>query len=341
MVRVKPTIREAGTRHAPILIRIVERFRSPGRRVTAALHDVRDRTVGVTLCLAGRCAISPLLSIAITERHYGEAAKSVAVKKANAKKPAASKANAAAKRTAKPLSAKPNAQVAAGAAPTDAAMVLKALAALGTDHTRNGYARFGIVAPKAFGVTVGDIQGVAKGVGRDHELALQLWGTGWYEARMLCAFIDEPEKVTPAQMDRWCRDFDNWAICDTLCFHLFDRTPHAWSKVRQWCAKKSEFEKRAGFVLLASIAGHDKKAPDALFLEGLKLIAGAAHDERNFAKKAVNWALRRIGGRSALLNAAARELAGRLAKSSNATERWVAKDALREFARNAAKREPA
>lgn len=260
-----------------------------------------------------------------------------AVKPAAVKKVAAKK-QAAAKRPAKALTAKPNAKVAASAALTDAVSVLKALEALGTEHTRNGYTRFGIVAPKSFGVAVGDIQRIAKRAGRNHELALELWETGWYEARMLCAFIDEPEKVTPAQMDRWCRDFDNWGICDTLCFHLFDRTPHAWSKVRQWCAKKREFEKRAGFALMASIAGHDKKAADAVFLESLELIAAAAHDERNFVKKAVNWALRRIGGRNATLNAAAVKLAERLARSADSTERWVAKDALREFARNAAKR---
>jgi 3-methyladenine DNA glycosylase AlkD len=269
------------------------------------------------------------------------AVKSAAAKRVAAKKPAASKAKAAAKRPAKPLSAKPGAKAVAGTALANVTLVLKALEALGTEHTRNGYARFGIIAPKAFGVTVGDIQGVAKRVGRNHELALELWETGWYEARMLCAFIDEPAKVTPAQMDRWCRDFDNWGICDTLCFHLFDRTPHAWSKVRQWCAKKREFEKRAGFALMASIAGHDKKAADAVFLESLDLIAAAAHDERNFVKKAVNWALRRIGGRNAALNAAAVKLAEQLARSADSTERWVAKDALREFARNAAKRKPA
>jgi 3-methyladenine DNA glycosylase AlkD len=261
-----------------------------------------------------------------------------AVKRVAASKAAVGKNTVPGKVAVSRPPAKSKAREASTNALADVSSVLKALEALGTEYTRNGYARYGIVAPKAFGVAVGDIQSVGKRVGRNHELALELWETGWYEARMLCSFIDEPAKVTPAQMDRWCRDFDNWGICDTLCFHLFDRTPHAWSKVRQWCAKKREFEKRAGFALMASIAGHDKKAPDALFLEGLDLIAVAADDERNFVKKAVNWALRRIGGRNDVLNAAAVRLSERLAKSTNATERWVAKDALREFARNAAKR---
>jgi 3-methyladenine DNA glycosylase AlkD len=261
------------------------------------------------------------------------AVKRAAAKKAAVKKKAvASKTGAVGKPAAKSKTNRTSDALA------DVDSVLKALEALGTEYTRNGYARYGIVAPKAFGVAVGDIQSVGKRVGRNHELALELWETGWYEARMLCSFIDEPAKVTTAQMDRWCRDFDNWGICDTLCFHLFDRTPHAWSKVRQWCARKREFEKRAGFALMASIAGHDKQAPDAVFLEGLGLIGAAADDERNFVKKAVNWALRRIGGRNAVLNTAAVKLSERLAKSTNATERWVAKDALREFARNAAKR---
>ncbi len=112
----------------------------------------------------------------------------------------------------------------------------------------------------AFGVSMKDVQALAKQLGRSHALALALWDSGWYEARSLCAYIDEPGRVTPAQMDRWCRDFDNWAICDTLCFSLFDRTPHAWRKVEQWSKRRPEFEKRAAFALLASLALHDKGA---------------------------------------------------------------------------------
>ena len=125
---------------------------------------------------------------------------------------------------------------------------------MSTKRDRDNLARFGITASKAFGVSMANIQVLAKRLGRNHELAAALWDTGWYEARMLTSFVDEPARVTPAQMDRWCRDFDNWGICDTVCFHLFDRTPHAWAKVAQWSGKRDEFVKRAAFALLASLA---------------------------------------------------------------------------------------
>jgi 3-methyladenine DNA glycosylase AlkD len=202
-----------------------------------------------------------------------------------------------------------------------------------TARDRANLVRFGITAPKALGVSMTNIQVLAKSLGRNHELAAALWETGCYEARMLTSFVDEPARVTPAQMERWCRDFDNWAICDTLCFHLFDRTPHAWDKVAQWHDKREEFVKRAAFALLASLAGHDKGAGDEPFVESLLLIERAATDERNFVKKGVSWALRRIGRRNAALNAAAVAVARRLAESPQAAARWVGKDALREFAR--------
>jgi 3-methyladenine DNA glycosylase AlkD len=198
--------------------------------------------------------------------------------------------------------------------------------------------RFGITADKAYGVSLAHIQAIAKRLGRSHALAEALWKTGWYEARLLASFVDQPDRVTPAQMDRWCRDFDNWGICDTVCFHLFDRTPHAWAKVAAWSDKRQEFEKRAAFALLASIAGHDKTAADAPFLESLRLIERAAPDDRNFVKKGVSWALRRIGSRSRGLNTAAIAVARRLAASDAPAARWIGKDALREFDRPATKR---
>jgi 3-methyladenine DNA glycosylase AlkD len=191
--------------------------------------------------------------------------------------------------------------------------------------------RYGITAPKAFGVKVSDIRLLAKRLGRDHELAAALWETGWYEARMLTAFVDEPDKVTPAQMERWARDFDNWAICDTLCFHLFDRTPHAWRKVDQWSRRRGEFVRRAAFALLASVALHDKRTGDEPFLRSLTLVERGASDGRNFVKKGVSWALRAIGRRNQALNVAAVELARRLAESAEAGARWVGKDGLREL----------
>jgi 3-methyladenine DNA glycosylase AlkD len=201
----------------------------------------------------------------------------------------------------------------------------------GSRKNRDGMARYAIVADQVFGVSVADIRALGKQTGRSHPLALALWKTGWYEARMLTAFVEEPEQVTPAQMDAWARDFDNWAICDTLCFHLFDKTPHAWKKVTAWSGRKEEFVKRAAFALLASIALHDKQAPDAPFLRGLKLIERAAKDERNFVKKGVSWALRLIGRRNVALNRAAVTLSKRLVASSEPGSRWVGRDALREL----------
>jgi 3-methyladenine DNA glycosylase AlkD len=213
------------------------------------------------------------------------------------------------------------------------AEILAWLERKGTKKNRDGMARYAIVAPKAFGVSMTTMQQLAKRVGRDHELAAALWATGWYEARMLTAFIDEPERVTAAQMDRWARDFDNWAVCDTLCFKLFDRTPHAWKKIEQWSARREEFVKRAAFALLASVALHDKKAADAPFIRSLGLIERASSDERNFVKKGVSWALRSIGARNPTLHKKSIELAQRLAASSDPTARWVGKDTLRDLTR--------
>ena len=141
-------------------------------------------------------------------------------------------------------------------------------------------------------------------------------------------------------MDRWCRDFDNWGICDTVCFKLFDQSPHAWAKVTAWSRKTGEFEKRAAFALLASLAGHDKTSGDRPFLDGLRLVERAATDERNFVKKGVSWALRRIGTRNAALRAAAIEVSARLANSSNPAARWVGKDGLRDLTRGRPKPKP-
>ena len=211
--------------------------------------------------------------------------------------------------------------------------VITSLKRLGNKRTRDGMARYAIPSDKAFGVSFGVMQQLAKSIGRNHELALALWDTEWYEARMMASFLDEPARVTPAQMDRWCRDFDNWAIVDTVCFKLFDQTPHAFRKVDQWARLRDEFGKRAAYVLLACLALHAKEADDKLFAERLPMIEGAASDERNFVKKGVSWALRAIGGRSRELKTAAEEVAERLANSPHAAARWVGKDALREFRR--------
>jgi 3-methyladenine DNA glycosylase AlkD len=208
---------------------------------------------------------------------------------------------------------------------------LSSLEKMSTRRDRENLARFGITATKAFGVSIANIQALARRLGRSHELAAALWDTGWYEARLLTSFVDEAARVTPAQMDRWCRDFDNWGICDTICFHLFDRTPHAWAKVAQWHDRRGEFVKRAAFALLASLALHDKLTGDQPFVDSLALIERAATDERNFVKKGVSWALRLIGRRNLALNAEAVTLSRRLSTSPDAAARWIGRGALKEL----------
>jgi 3-methyladenine DNA glycosylase AlkD len=204
----------------------------------------------------------------------------------------------------------------------------------GTRATRDGMARYAIPSDRAFGVPVGVMQKEAKRLGRDHALAAALWDAGWYEARMMAVFLDEPARVTAAQMDRWCRDFDSWAICDTACLHLFDRVPHAHAKVGPWTKRRGEFQKRGGYALLAALALHDKAAPDEPFLDGLRLIERDAGDARNFVTKGINWALRAIGRRpSPALRRAAIATAERLAGSGEPAPRWVGRDALRQMRR--------
>ncbi|MES1255642.1 MAG: DNA alkylation repair protein [Acidobacteriota bacterium] len=200
-----------------------------------------------------------------------------------------------------------------------------------TKATLAGMARFAIPSHRAFGVSMADMKTLAKRLGRRHGLAAALWRTGWYEARMLAALIDEPARVTAPQMDRWCRDFDSWAICDTACFALFDRTPHAWSKVTAWSGKREEFVKRAAFALLWGLTVHDKESGDDPFLDGLRLVERAADDDRAFVKKAVDMALRAIGKRNVALHTAAVASARRLAEAPAAAARWVGSHALREL----------
>jgi 3-methyladenine DNA glycosylase AlkD len=218
-------------------------------------------------------------------------------------------------------------------------VALQSLEQMSTQRDRDNLARFGIEATNPLGVSMSNIQVVARRLGRSHELAAALWDTNVYEARMLTSFVDEPERVTAAQMDRWCRDFDNWGICDTLCFKLFDQTPHAWAKVAQWGDKRDEFVKRAAFALLASLAGHDKSATNEQFLDCLPLIERAATDERNFVKKGVSWALRTLGRRNAVLNEAAVVVARRLAASPEPAARWIGKGALKELTSALVKRQ--
>lgn len=212
------------------------------------------------------------------------------------------------------------------------AWVLAWLEGHASKATRDGMARYAIPADDAIGVAMRDLKALGKLIGRNHPLALALWRTGRYEARILTAFVADPARLTPAEMDRWCKEFDNWAYCDTLAFHLFDRSPHAWAKVAAWSKKRGEFEKRAAFALLWSLALHDKTAPDARFHEGLALIEAAAGDDRNFVKKAVDMALRAVGRRNRALAAAAAAVAKRLEAAAAPSAQWIGKSALRAFA---------
>ena len=190
--------------------------------------------------------------------------------------------------------------------------------------------RYGIVtADRVLGMSVNTIRTIARPHRRRHDLALELWKAGIYEARFLAVMVDDPAQVTPAQMDAWRAGFDNWATCDTACFDLFDKTPHAFAAIDRWANLNEEFGRRAAFALLASVALHAKTLPDQPFLARLPLIEAAASDSRNFVKKGVNWSLRAIGRRSAPLNHAALALAKRLAASTVTSERWVGKDALK------------
>jgi 3-methyladenine DNA glycosylase AlkD len=213
----------------------------------------------------------------------------------------------------------------------DADEVLDWLEKKGTKATRDSMARYGIHARHAFGVPMSTLLTLGKRVGKDHGLASALWNTGCYEARLLAAMVGEPERVTRAQMNAWAAGFENWADCDTVCFKLWDRSPFAWEKARQWAKSPHEFVKRGGFVLMACLALHDKHASDADFRSFLPLIEQGAQDERNFVMKGVSWALRSIGRRNVALNRAAVDLARRLAKAEDAAPRWVGKDALREL----------
>ncbi len=210
--------------------------------------------------------------------------------------------------------------------------VLAWLARRGTRRNIEGMTRYGIRADRVFGVSMGTMLPLAKRLGKDHALATALWGSGWHEARILAALVGEPVRVTRRQMNAWAADFENWAVCDTVCLHLFDPTPFAWDKARQWATSPREFVKRAAYALMACLALHDRAAPDKRFVALLALIEKGARDERNFVKKAVSWALRAIGNRSPALNAAALVVAKRLALSQEGACRWVGKDALRELA---------
>lgn len=209
--------------------------------------------------------------------------------------------------------------------------ILKKLKALSNPKAVEGMARFGISAVNTYGVSVPNLRKMAKEIGRDHSLAQQLWDSGIHEARILASMIDELNQVTKKQMDAWIRDFDSWDVCDQCCMNLFDKTPMAWEKAIEWTNREKEFEKRAGFALMACLAWHDKESLDKKFLVFLPAIKREADDDRNYVKKAVNWALRNIGKRNLNLNKKAIETAKEIQKMDSRSAKWIASDAIREL----------
>jgi 3-methyladenine DNA glycosylase AlkD len=222
--------------------------------------------------------------------------------------------------------------------------ILAELRGMGSKSDREGMARYGINVENAFGVSVYELRKVAKRLGTDHDLALALWATGNHEARLLACFVDDPAAVTAEQTEAWAHEFDSWDICDQATTSLFDLTPHAWPKAVEWADHDEEWIRRAGFALMAGLAVHDKTAADRAFVKLLPLVERGAADDRNFVKKAVNWALRNIGKRNSTLNAAAVACARRILSAANKraggerggdpgsrAARWVAADAIREL----------
>jgi 3-methyladenine DNA glycosylase AlkD len=212
-----------------------------------------------------------------------------------------------------------------------AQQILGELRGLGTQRNIDGMARFGIRAENVYGVSKPLLDNLAKRIGKNHSLAVELWSTGNHDARILAGLVADPLQITSAMMDLWVLDFNNWDVCDGTCCHLFVFAKPAWSRALLWTKRKDEFQKRAGFALVAYLAYRDKVRSDAQFEKFLKIIERESGDERNFVRKAVNWALRNIGKRSLYLNRAAIATACRIQKSDLRAARWIAADALREL----------
>ena len=209
--------------------------------------------------------------------------------------------------------------------------ILERLKSLANAENVAGMARYGINPQNTLGISVPVLRKMAREIGRDHALALELWASGVHEARILAGMIDDPRLVTEAQMDAWAADFDSWDVCDQCCANLFDKTEPAYRKAVEWAARDEEFVKRAGFALMAALAWHDKRAPDEAFLAFLPVITRESGDGRNFVRKAVNWALRTIGKRNAALNIRAVATAKEIQATGSKPARWIAADALREL----------
>jgi 3-methyladenine DNA glycosylase AlkD len=209
--------------------------------------------------------------------------------------------------------------------------VIEKLKSLSNPKAVEGMARFGINPKNTYGVSIPNLRKIAKEMGKDHHLAQQLWTSGVHEARILASMIDDPELVSEKQMENWVKDFDSWDVCDQCCSNLLDKTKYAYQKAVDWSKRNEEFVKRAGIVLMATLAVHDKKLRDQDFLEFLPIIASESVDDRNFVRKAVNWALRQIGKRNLNLNRKAIETAKDIQKLDSRSAKWIASDAIREL----------
>ena len=209
--------------------------------------------------------------------------------------------------------------------------ILTELESMKDDAALEGMARYGIKTNKAWGVSVAALRSLARRIGKDHELAARLWNHGWRETRILGFMVEDPARVTEGQMEKWVRVLDSWDVCDGLCNDLFRLTPFAHDKAAAWSARPESYVKRAGFVLMAVLAVHDKRDPDGTFIEFLKLVERGAGDDRNEVKKAVNWALRQIGKRNHELHGRAVATAEAIRKQDTPSARWIATDALREL----------
>lgn len=216
---------------------------------------------------------------------------------------------------------------------TAAARILAELQGLNNPRNVEGMGRFGIVGKRLFGIPVKELRAIARRTGRNHALAEELWSSGIFEARILAAFIAEPKRVSRRQANAWARDFECWADCDGLCIHLFRKTAFAHELAVAWSGRRQELVKRAGFTMMATLAVHDKSAPDAVFRDYLGRVESAAADERHNVKKGVNWALRQIGKRNPILQQEAIQTAQRIREQDSKAARWIASDALRELER--------
>ena len=209
--------------------------------------------------------------------------------------------------------------------------ILQKLKTHGSRENIEGMARFGITTERRLGVSVPEMRRIARECGKDHPLSIRLWNSGIPEARIVASMIADPSEMTAAEMDRWVSEFDSWDVCDQVCMNLFERTPFAGKKIRQWSRREEEFVRRAAYALIACLAWHDKDAPDVVFTGFLPIIKRGATDERNFVKKSVNWALRNIGKRNPRLNRAAVSTAKEISRLDSKSARWIGADAIREL----------